>query len=140
MKKKYILLSVLLFSLFSLNALAGDRGSSNKRDTYKLKIKHVVQDTEIVATCDNGYYKKKKADEDKIKFKLPKHTNCSLHVSVKEPCDTEFDIVLDGEDKIYLDNYYSCDNIPTPPPSPTPNPTTPPSPTPTPTTPPMTGE
>jgi len=138
MKKKYILLSVLLFSLFSLNAVAGDKGSSNKQDSYKLKVKHVEQDTKIVATCDNGYYKKKTVHEDKVKFKLSKHTNCSLHVTVNQPCETEFDIILDGEEKIYLDNYYSCDTMPTTPPSPTPNPTTPPSPTPTP--PAMTGD
>ena len=126
MKKKYLLLSILLFSLANLTIYADDDDHHHKKK-YKLKIKHIVKGTTIVATCNNGYYKRKIAKKDELKFKLSKKSECTLQVSMTEPCETTFKIILDGERKIYLDDYYSCN-------TPTPSPTTSPSP------PPMTGK
>ena len=134
---KHILLSVLLLSFMGLQTLHADdheddHGDKNK--TYKLKVKHVQTDTEVVVSCDNGYYEKKTAseDEDKLKFKVPKDATCTLEVTTDEPCYKNMKIILDGEDKIDLEDFYaqSCDED-------TPSPTPPPD---TNTTPPMNGD
>ena len=132
---KEILLSVLLLSFMGSQTLhADDDKDDDKKETYKLKVKHVQTDTEVVVSCDNGYNEKKTAseDEDKLKFKVPKDATCTLIATTIEPCTIT--IVLDGEKKIDLEDFYknACEDTPTPSPSPTPDPTTPPSPIPAP--------
>ncbi|MBA1419982.1 MAG: hypothetical protein FAF03_03750 [Epsilonproteobacteria bacterium] len=130
---KHILLSVLLLSFMGLQTLHAD-DDEDKKDTYTLEVKHVQTDTEVVVSCDNGYYEKKTAseDEDKLKFKVPKDETCTLEVTTDEPCYKNMKVILDGEDKIDLEDFYtqSCDED-------TPSPTPPPD---TNTTPPMNGD
>ena len=134
---KSILLSISLLSFIGLQTLhADDHGDKHK--TYKLKVKHVQTGTEVVVRCNNGYYEKKTAseEEDKLKFKVPKDATCTLEVTTDEPCYKNMKMILDGENKIDLKDFYtkSCEDIPSPMPSPTP--TLPPD---TNTTPPMNG-
>ena len=115
---KSILLSILLLSFMGLQTLHAD-DDDDKKETYKLKVKHVQTDTEVAVSCDNGYYKRKIAseDEDKLKFKVPKDARCNLTATVTEPCTKTLNITLDGEEKIDLEDFYkrSCEDTPAPP-------------------------
>ena len=130
---KQLLLSVLLLSFMGLQMLHAD-DDEDKKKTYKLEVKHVQTGTEVVVSCDNDYYEQKTAseDEDKLKFKVPKDASCTLIATATEPCYRTMTIILDGEDKIDLENFYdtSCEDTGnTPPPTDTNN-----------TPPPMTGD
>jgi len=130
MKLKYILTTFLLLSFLGTSLMADDdNDKKDEKKSYKLKVKHVEPDTTLIVECDNGFYKKEetKEDEDKVKFKIPEDTICTLDVTSNDPCYRHMNIILDGEEKIDLEDFYdtSCDDTP---------PTTPP------TTPPMTGD
>ena len=133
MKLKYILTTFLLLSFLGTSLMADDDDKKDEKKSYKLKVKHVEPNTTLVVECDNGFYKKEetKEDEDKVKFKIPEDTTCNLDVTSEDPCYRHMNIILDGEEKIDLEDFYdmSCDDT-TPP-------TTPPDMN---NTPPMTGD
>ena len=112
MKIKNILLSLMLLSFFTSNVMAED-------ETYDFKVKNIEESTKIVIRCDNGYYEKEELGEDKekLKFDLPKETNCNLTVSTDKPCDKTMNTILDGEEEIDLSDFYDreCDTDDTPP-------------------------
>ncbi len=129
MKLKYIVTTLLLLSFLGTSLTADDK----KKDSYKLKVKHVEPNSTLVVECDNGFYKKEeiKEDKDEVKFKIPTDTICNLDITLDDPCYRHMNIILDGEKEIDLKEFYEipCDDT-TPP-------TTPPD---TNTTPPMNGD
>ncbi len=132
MKLTYIVTAFLLLSFLGTSLIADDN-KEGKIKTYKLEVKHVEPNTILVVECDNGFYKKEesKEDKDKVKFKIPEESTCTLDVTSDDPCYRHMNIILDGEEKIDLEEFYQTECDTTTPP------TTPPD---TNTTPPMNGD
>jgi len=86
MKFTYIVTTFLLLSFLGTSLMADDDKKDEKK-SYKLKVKHVEPNTTLVVECDNGFYKKEetKEDKDKVKFKIPEESTCTLDVTSDDP-------------------------------------------------------
>ena len=101
----------------SLSYSHADDKNKSKEKQYELKLKHVQAESMLSLSCENGYSLDKQIDKTKkeVKLKLPKDVPCTLNIHTMYPCEEDIVITIDGEKKIDIENYQTCDTTTTPP-------------------------